>query len=72
MIRIILIIFLLTTSVKADCQYSATADVINNVLVNKKEVYKCTEDANIFVQFLTEEKWSRTFTTVFFVLLENL
>jgi hypothetical protein len=40
MIRIIVItIFLLTSSVNADCKYSATADVINDKLVNKKEKY---------------------------------
>jgi len=73
MIRIILIAFLLTTSASAsDCKYYATADIENNVLVNKKETYTCKESDNFFVQFLTEEKWSRTFTTVFFVLIENL
>ena len=72
MIRIILILFLLTTSVNADCKYYATADVENNTLVNKKETYTCTEDANIFVQFITDEKYHRAFTMVFFALLENL
>ena len=72
MIRIILILFLLTTSVNADCKYYATADVENNTLVNKKETYTCTEDANIFVQFITDEKYARVFTLVFFTILENL
>tara|TARA_Y100000310_G_C20571092_1_gene758077 strand:+ start:422 stop:640 length:219 start_codon:yes stop_codon:yes gene_type:complete len=72
MIRVILILFLLTTSVNADCKYYATADVENNTLVNKKETYTCTEDANIFVQFITDEKYHRAFTMVFFALLENL
>ena len=72
MIRIILILFLLTTSVNADCKYYATADVENNTLVNKKETYTCKEDANIFVQFITDEKYARVFTLVFFTILENL
>ena len=37
MIRVFIILFLLTQSVNADCKYSATADVINDKLVNKKE-----------------------------------
>ena len=72
MIRVILILFLLTTSVNADCKYYATADVENNTLVNKKETYTCTEDANIFVQFITDEKYHYVFTMVFFTLLEHL
>ena len=72
MIRVILILFLLTTSVNADCKYYATADVENNTLVNKKETYTCKEDDNLFVQFITDEKYHRAFTMVFFALLENL
>ena len=72
MIRVILILFLLTTSVNADCKYYATADVENNTLVNKKETYTCKEDTNIFVQFITDEKYHRAFTMVFFTLLEYL
>ena len=70
--KVILILFLLTTSVSADCKYYATADVENDTLVNKQETYVCTEDANIFVQFITDEKYARAFTLVFFTLLENL
>ena len=70
--KVILILFLLTTSVSADCKYYATADVENDTLVNKQETYVCTEDANIFVQFITDEKYHRAFTMVFFTLLENL
>ena len=72
MIRIILIIFLLTSPVNAKCKYYAQADVVNNVLVNKKETYTCDEPDNIFVQFITHEKYHRAFTVVFMALLENL
>ena len=44
MIRVIIILFLLTQSVNADCKYSATADVVDDKLVNKKETYVCEED----------------------------
>ena len=68
MIRIVIILFLLTTSVNADCKYYATADVENNVLVNKKETYTCKEDDNIFVQFITHEKY-QLFTRILFKIL---
>ena len=72
MIRVILILFLLTTSVNADCKYYATADVENNTLVNKKETYTCKEDDNIFVQLITHEKYQHAFTVTFLFILENL
>ena len=73
MIRVIVIsIFLLTTSVNADCKYSATADVINDKLVNKKEKYVCEEDKSFFVQFWTTDEWARTATMSFLFVLENL
>ena len=72
MIRVIIILFLLTQSVNADCKYSATADVINDKLVNKKETYVCEEDQSFFVQFWTTEEWSKTATMTFLFLLENL
>ena len=72
MIRIVIILFLLTSPANAKCKYYAYADVENNQLVNKKETYTCTEDANIFVQFITDEKYARVFTLVFFTILENL
>ena len=72
MIRVILIIFLLTTSVNADCKYSATADVVDDKLVNKQETYVCEEDQSFFVQFWTTEEWSKTATMTFLFLLENL
>ena len=72
MIRIILILFLLTSPVNAKCKYYAQADVVNNLLVNKKETYTWDEPDNIFVQFITHEKYHRAFTVVFMALLENL
>jgi len=73
MIRVIIIsIFLLTTSVNADCKYSATADVINDKLVNKKEKYVCEEDKSFFVTFWTSEEWVRPATYTFLFILENL
>ena len=72
MIRIILILFLLTSPANAKCKYYAEADVVNDVLINKSETYTCDEPDNIFVQFFTDEKYHRAFTMVFITLLENL
>ena len=70
--RLILITFILTTSVNADCKYTATADVVNDELVNKKEHYSCKEKDNFFIQFITEEKYQNSFVIVAMALLENL
>ena len=70
--KLILITFLLTTSVNADCKYTATADVVNDELVNKKEHYSCKEKDNFFIQFITEEKYQNSFVIVAMALLENL
>jgi hypothetical protein len=72
MIRIIIILFLLTSPVLADCKYYAEADVVNDVLVNKKEHYTCKEKDNFFVQFLTDPKYETSFITLVAILLENL
>ena len=72
MIRVIIILFMLTQSVNADCKYSATADVINDKLVNKVEKYVCKEDKSFLYQFWTEDEWARTATMTFVFLLENL
>ena len=74
MIRIIIILFLLTSPVLADCKYYAEADVVNDVLVNKKEHYTCNEEEkdNFFVQFLTDPKYENAFIMVIATLLENL
>ena len=72
MIRVIIILFMLTQSVNADCKYSATADVINDKLVNKVEKYVCKEDKSFLYQFWTEDEWARTATMTFLFILENL
>ena len=74
MIRVILILFLLTSPVLANCKYYAEADVVNDVLVNKKEHYTCNEEEkdNFFVQFLTDPKYENAFIMVIATLLENL
>jgi len=74
MIRVIIILFLLTSSLSAreNCKYLAEGEVLNQTIVNLKETYVCKEDENIFVQFITDEKYHRAFTMVFFTLLENL
>ena len=72
MVKIILIFFLLTSPVLADCKYYAEADVVNNELVNKKEHYTCKEKDNFFVQFLTDPKHETSFITIVAILLENL
>ena len=72
MIRIVLVLFLLISPVNAKCKYYAYADVINNQIVNKKETYTCVEKDNIFVQFLTDEKYHQALTMVFITLLENI
>ena len=74
MIRVIIILFLLTSPVLADCKYYAEADVVNGEMVNKKEHYTCNEDKkdNFFVQFLTDPKYENAFIMVVATLLENL
>ena len=44
----------------------------NAQLVNKKETYTCEEKDNVFVQFITDEKYHQALTLVFITLLENL
>ena len=72
MIRIVIILFLLTSSANAECKYIATADVVNDELINKKEHYSCKERDNFFIQFITEEKYQNSFVIVAMALLENL
>ena len=74
MVKIVLIFFLITSPVLAECKYYAEADVVNDVLVNKKEHYTCNEDKkdNFFVQFLTDPKYENAFIMVVATLLENL
>ena len=72
MIRVIIILLMLMQPSFGGCSYSATADVINDKLVNKKETYVCKEEKSFFVRFWTEEEWSKTATMTFLFILENL
>ena len=72
MIRIILILFLLTSPVLAECKYYAEADVVNDVLINKREHYTCKDKDNFFVQFISDPKYETSFITLVAFLLENL
>jgi len=72
MIRVIIILLMLMQPSFGGCNYSATADVINDKLVNKKEKYVCEEDKSFFVQFWTTEEYSKIATMTFLFLLENL
>ena len=72
MIRIVIILFLLTSSANAECKYTATADVVNDELINKKEHYSCKEKDNFFIQFITEEKFESSFVILVMALLENI
>ena len=72
MIRAILILFLLTSPVLADCKYYAEADVVNDELINKREHYTCKEKDNFFVQFISDPKYETSFITLAAILLENL
>ncbi len=70
--RLIIIFFLLTAVVKAECKYYAEADVVNNEIVNKKEHYTCVEKENFFIRFITEEKFQKAFVTLVMVVAENI
>jgi hypothetical protein len=70
--RLIIVFFLLTQSVSAECKYYAEADVVDNVLVNKKEHYTCKEKDNFFVQFLTDPKYENSFILLVMTIAENL
>ena len=70
--RILIIIFLLTASAQAECKYYAEADVINEVLVNKKEHYTCKEHPNFFIRFLTEEEFQNAFVLLILTIAESI
>ena len=72
MIRIIIILFLLTSPVLAECKYYAEADVVNDELINKREHYTCKEKDNFFVQFISDPKYETSFITLVAFLLQNL
>ena len=70
MVKIILIFFLLTSPVLADCKYYSEAVVVNDVLVNKKEHYTCTEEEkdNFLVTFFTDPKYEAAAEQVYTML----
>ena len=70
--RFVIIFFLITQSVQAECKYYAEADVVNDKLINKKENYICKEKDNFFIQFMTEEKYQNAFMFVVIGILENI
>ena len=70
--RFVIIFFLLTQSVSAECKYYAEADVVNDELVNKKEHYTCKEKDNFLVQFITDPKYENSFIILVMTLIENL
>ena len=70
--RFVIVFFLLTQSVQAECKYYAEADVVNEKLINKKEHYTCKEKDNIFVQLMTDPKYEKSFIIVVMALLENI
>ena len=72
MIRVILILFLLTSPVLAECKYYAEADVVNDELINKREHYTCKEKDNFFVQFISDPKYETSLIMIVATLLENL
>ena len=70
--RFVIVFFLLTQSVQAECKYYAEADVVNEKIINKKEHYTCEEKDNFFVQLMTDPKYETSFILVVMTLLENL
>ena len=70
--RFVIIFFLITQSVQAECKYYAEADVVNDELVNKKEHYTCKEKDNFLVQFITDPKYENSFIILVMTLIENL
>ena len=70
--RLIIIFFLLTAVVKAECKYYVEADVVNSEIVNKKEHYTCVEKENFFIRFITEKKFQQAFVTLVMVVAENI
>ena len=49
--KLLIVMFLMTQPVAAECKYYAEADVVNDVLVNKKEHYTCKEKESFFIRF---------------------
>ena len=70
--RIVILTFLLIQPLKAECKYYAEADVVNDKIVNKKEIYKCKENENFLIKFMTDEKFHRAFVMTTMMIMENL
>ena len=70
--RILIIIFLLTQPVKAECKYFAEADVKNGKIINKQERYTCKEKENFLIRFMTDEKFHNTFVLLVMTIAENI
>ena len=71
-ILIILTFFICFTNAslaETKCKYFSEADVVNDVLVNKKEHYTCKEDnQNFLVTFFTDPKYSAAAEQVYTML----
>ena len=74
MIRVILILFLLTTPLSSEenCKYSAEGEVINQEIINLKETYVCKEEPSFFYTFFTSDEWSKSATMTILFIMENL
>ena len=70
--RIVILTFLLIQPLKAECKYYAEADVVNDKIVNKKEIYKCKENENFLIKFMTDEKFHSAFVMTTMMIMENL
>ena len=70
--RFVIIFFLLTQSVSAECKYYAEADVVNDKLINKKEHYTCKEKESFFIRFLTDPKFENSLILVVMTLMESI
>tara|TARA_Y100001949_G_C15738084_1_gene222391 strand:+ start:303 stop:530 length:228 start_codon:yes stop_codon:yes gene_type:complete len=72
--QVVLILFLLTSSVNADCVYEASGEVQGDKIINKVEKVVCDEEekSNFVVSFLTEEKYQNALIMLFGIILENI
>ena len=76
--QVVLILFLLTSSVNADCKYEASGEVQGDKIINKVEKVVCDEEEkkpNFLVSAMTGESsgifFQYFFGTIFFI-IENL
>ena len=70
--RLLIILFLMTQPVAAECKYYAEADVVNDILVNKKEHYSCKEKESLFIRFLSDPKFENSLILVVMTVMENI